>query len=135
MARFCVATMDSRIGWETQSPQAALARHTTYWFQSRKNQGKVVGDVPSFYYLFKQYSQYPEQMEEQTREQFKRYLEELFDEVAVACVRQNVTGSANNYRLTLTARVVVDGVKYDLAQTILVTGEMYKVLDQERLKR
>ncbi|CRQ12404.1 hypothetical protein PAERUG_E6_London_17_VIM_2_12_12_03582 [Pseudomonas aeruginosa] len=74
-------------------------------------------------------------MVEQVQDKFKAYLEELFDEVMVGVSRQNVTGSVNNYRLILTARVVVDNMKYDLAQTILITGELYKVLDLERLKR
>lgn len=94
-----------------------------------------MGGVPSFYMLFKNYSHQPEMMVEQTREKFKAYLEELFDEVLVEVSRQNITGELNNYRLILSARVISDGVKYDLAQTILVTGELYKVLDMERLKK
>lgn len=135
MARFCVGSMSTEYGWETQSPEVALSLHTTYWFASRENQGKVLGDVPSFYMLFKDFSNQPEMMVEQTREKFKAYLEELYDEVLVEVTRQNITGELNNYRLILSARVVSDGVKYDLAQTILVTGELYKVLDMERLKK
>ncbi|HFT2124617.1 hypothetical protein [Pseudomonas aeruginosa] len=127
--------MDSKLGWETQSPDTAISRHVTYWFTSRENQGKLIGGVPSFYMIFKDFAQYPDQMVEQVQDKFKAYLEELFDEVMVGVSRQNVTGSVNNYRLILTARVVVDNMKYDLAQTILITGELYKVLDLERLKR
>lgn len=135
MGRFCVASLDTKVGWEIQSVEAAISRHVTYWFTSRTNQGKVLGDVPSFYMLFQLYSAQPEQMITQTTDEFKRYLNELFDDVIVDVSKQNLTGELNNYRLILTARVVVDGVKYDLAQTILVTGELYTVLDIERLKR
>lgn len=135
MGRFCVGTMDTRVGWEVESAEAAISRHLTYWFTSRENQGKVVGGVPSFYMLFKTHAAQPEEMVKQTRDNFKRYLEELFDDVIVECVRQNLTGETNNYRLVLTARVIVDGQKYDLAQTILATGELYKVLDTERLSK
>lgn len=134
MARFCIGTMTTSAGWETQSAEAAISRHVTYWFTGRENQGKVLGNVPNFYMLFKNFSARPEQMVEQTREKFKAYLEEQFDDVVVDVGRQNLTGELNNYKLTLSARVVVDGVKYDIAQTILVTGELYKVLDAERLK-
>lgn len=134
MARFCIGTMDTSSGWETQSVEAAIARHVTYWFTGRENQGKVLGKVPNFYMLFKNYSAQPEQMVNEMRDKFKAYLEEQFDSVVVDVSRQNLTGEINNYRLTLSARVVVDGVKYDIAQTILVTGELYKVLDTERLK-
>lgn len=133
--RFIVGTMDTQHGWETQSPDTAISKHVTYWFQSRENQGKVIGDVPSFYMLFQEHSRNPEVMVDQTREKFKAYLEELFDDVLVDVTRQNLTGQANNYRLILTARVVVDDNKYDIAQTIIVTGELYKTLDLERLKK
>lgn len=133
--RFIVGTMDTQHGWETQSPDTAISKHVTYWFQSRENQGKVIGDVPSFYMIFQKYSRQPEEMEKQTREKFKAYLEELFDDVLVEVIRQNLTGQANNYRLILTARVLVDDIKYDIAQTILVTGELYKTLDLERIKK
>lgn len=134
MARFCIGTMDTSTGWETQSVEAAISRHITYWFSGRENQGKVLGGVPNFYMLFKNFSSRPEQMVDQMRDKFKAYLEEQFDDVAVDVGRQNLTGELNNYRLTLSARVVADGVKYDIARTILVTGELYKVLDMERLK-
>lgn len=134
MARFCIGTMDTSTGWETQSVEAAISRHITYWFSGRENQGKVLGGVPNFYMLFKNFSSRPEQMVDQMRDKFKAYLEEQFDDVAVDVGRQNLTGELNNYRLTLSARVVADGVKYDIARTILVTGELYKVLDTERLK-
>lgn len=135
MGRFCIGTMDTSSGWETQSVEAAISLHVTYWFTGRQNQGKILGDVPNFYMLFKDYSSNPEQMVSQMRDKFKAYMEEQFDDVIVDVSRQNVTGETNNYRLILASRVVVDGVKYDLAQTILVTGELYKVLDTERLKK
>lgn len=135
MDRYCVASMSTETGWETQSPQAALAKHVTYWFQSRENQGKVMGKVPSFYMIFKTFSRDPEKMVEETRTKFKAYIEELFDNVLVHVERQNITGEINNYKLILTARVNVGGVNYDLAETILATGELYRVLDTERLKR
>lgn len=135
MTRFCIGTLDSKLGWETQSPPAALARHVTYWFTSRENQGKLLGKVPSFYMLFKNYSNNPDEMVTQTTSKFKAYLEEAFDDVIVDVSRQNLTGELNNYRLMLSARIVADGIKYDLAQTIVVTGELYKVLDTERLRK
>lgn len=135
MGRFCIGTMDTKHGWEVQSVPSAISLHITYWFESRENQGKVLGKVPSFYKLFKDHGQSPEKMSEETKTQFKAYLEEQFDDVVVECTRQNLTGNLNNYALQLSARVVVDGVKYDIAETISVTGELYKLLDQERLKK
>lgn len=135
MGRYCIATMDSRNGWENTSPTNALALHVTYWFVSRENQDKVLGKVPGFYALFQKHGQNPEEFRKQVEEQFKLYLEEQFDEVAVVVTLQNITGQANNYTMILASRVAVDGVKYDLAETILITGELYKVVSNARLNR
>lgn len=134
MASYCVGTLDSKVGWETQSVENAISKHVTYWFVSRYNQGKIIGEVPSFYYLFEKHSSNPEEMAKQTRDQFKQYLEELFDEVVIETSMQSHKGSVNNYNLNIAGMVVVDGVKYDIAETIIVTGEFYKKLTAERFK-
>jgi len=135
MGRFCIATMDTRSGWETESPLNAISLHTTYFFAARENQDKLLGNVPNFYSLWQQYGELPERMVENLKTIFTAYMKEQFDEVVIEVIKQNLTGQANNYRLILTGKIVVDGSVYDLAETILVTGEFYKVLTNERLKR
>jgi len=127
--------MDTRYGWETESPLNAIALHTTYFFAARENQDKLISNVPNFYGLWQKYGETPERLRENLKTQFLEYMKEQFDEVLIEVIKQNITGQANNYRLILTGKVVVDGSDYDLAETILVTGEQYKVLTNERLKR
>jgi len=134
-ARFIVGTLDTAVGWETQSVETAISRHITYWFAARENQGKVVSAVPNWHTLFMEYSHQPEKMVEQTKTAFKAYLNELFNDVEVYVESQNLTDQRYNYKLVLAARVTVNGERYDIAQTILATGELYKVLDMERLKK
>lgn len=131
---FIVGTMDTSIGWETQSPTEALAKHITYWFQSRRNQGKVLGDVPSFYYLIKQYGERPETLVEQTQIELERYIKELFAVCSIDVSKENLTGKANQYTLIIAVRVVHAGEPYDLAQAVLITGEQYKLIDEQRLR-
>lgn len=133
MSTFIVGTMSTAHGWETQSPVEALAKHITYWFQSRRNQGKVLGDVPSFYYLVKQYGEKPETLIEQARGELERYIQELFPQCALSITREDLTGKLNQYTLIIAVRVVSDGLAYDLAQSVLVTGQQYKLIDQQRL--
>lgn len=133
MGRFLVATMSTSSGFETTSPRDALAKHITYWFQSRRNQGKVLGEVPSFYFLHKQYGQVPERLIEQTQTELERYVKELFPDSSVSVERQNITGKLNQYTLIIAARVISDGVSYDMADAVLVTGEQYKLIDKSRL--
>lgn len=135
MGRFCIATMDTRSGWETESPLNAISLHTTYFFAARENQDKLLGGVPNFYGLWQKYGETPERMVSNLKSIFTDYMKEQFDEVLIEVIKQNITGQANNYRLILTGKIVVDGAVYDLAETILVTGEFYKVLTNERLKQ
>jgi hypothetical protein len=134
MASFIVGTMTTASGWETQSPPDALAKHITYWFQSRRNQGKVMGNVPSFYYLIKQYGGKPETLLEKCNMELEQYIKELFPVCSVTVTRENLTGKTNQYTLIIAARIVSDNVAYDLARSVLVTGEEYKLLDAQRLR-
>ena len=133
MDGFLVGTMTTSSGWEIQSVPNALSKHITYWFQSRRNQGKVMGAVPSFYYLIKQYGEDPDKLVEQTRNELERYIQELFPQCSVSCSKENLTGKVNQYRLIIAVRVISSGIGYDLAEAVLITGESYKLIDAARL--
>lgn len=133
MGTFLVGTMTTSNGWEHESVPDALSKHILYWFQSRRNQGKVMGGVPSFYFLIKQYGQDPDKLVEQARDELERYVKELFTDCSVAVSRENLTGQANQYTLIIAVKVVSDGVAYDLANAVLITGEQYKLVDTWRL--
>lgn len=133
MAQFCVGSMTSGSGWITESVPEALARHITYWFQSRRNQGKVIGNVPSFYFLIKQYGQDPDRLIEQAHTELEQYIKELFRDCSVSVTRENLTERGNQYTLIIAVKVVSDGEAYDLAQAVLITGEYYKLIDAARL--
>ena len=133
MAGYCVGTMSSKVGWEFKSPQEALALHFMYWFTTRRDQGKVIGQVPSFYYLWATHGTTPETMVDRTKAEFDSYIKELFPKSEVNVTMQIVEGQKNNYHLLLAAKIVVDGIVYDLSKVVLVTGQKYQVLDQKRL--
>lgn len=133
MAGYIVGTMRVANGWETKSPTEALALHVTYWFQSRQNQGKVLGNVPSFYALVKQHGQNPERLIEETELALTNYIKELFPDTLVKVSKENKTGEVNQYTLIISSRIVSDGVSYDLASAVLITGEQYKLIDTARL--
>lgn len=135
METFCVATMSTGNGWETKSPEEALALHFLYWFTSRRNQGKVVGKVPSFYYLWATHGRTPELLKEATELEFGGYLKELFETSEVAIQINDLDNAKSTYHLAVSARIVSDGFAYDLARVILVTGEKYKILDEARLNQ
>lgn len=133
MAGFMVGTMSTKNGWETQSVPEALALHLTYWFQSRRNQGKIAGEVPSFYYLWQQYGTNQELMVEQTTIKLKEYMSELFPDPAVSVAAVDKTDGGSQYRLVFGVRVFFDGQSHDLAASVIITNEQYKLVDEERL--
>lgn len=133
MSKFLVGTMTTSHGWEVESVPDALAKHVTYWFQSRRNQGKVVSQVPSFYFLIKQYGQDPDRLIEQAHTELEQYIKELFRDCSVSVTRENLPGQINQYTMIIAVKVVSDGVVYDLAQSVLITGEQYKLIDAARL--
>lgn len=135
MSTFCVGTMDSGIGWEIQSVEEALSRHFTYWFTSRRNQGKVLPKVPSFYYLFMKFNQTPQALVEKAQQEFDAYLGELFPQRTVRITYTFINETRSLYTVQIDAQVISDGRVYDLGRTIETTGEHYKILDDERLKK
>lgn len=135
MRGFIVGTMSTQSGWETQSPYDALSWHITYWFAARKSQLKAVADVPSFYALWEKYGTDPVRLENEVRSALRDYIAELFDDCVADVKRENVEGQVNNYRLIISARVKYDGAGYDLSRAVEITGEKYKLLDDERLAK
>lgn len=130
---FCVATLSSTRGFETKSPEEALSLHFLYWFTSRRSQGKVKDKVPSFYYLVARHGTNPDKLQDAVRTELLSYMKELFSEVEVFVERSNVDGTNSKYHLVIGANISYESKKYNLAQTIIVTGEHYKILDKKRL--
>lgn len=135
MSNFCLASMDSSIGWETQSVETALAKHFTYWLESRRNQGKVIGNVPSFFYLFMKYSDTPDALVEKAQQELDSYMGEMWPQREVLVTYQYINGSRSLYTVQLDIKVISDGKLYDLGRTIEKTGEEYRILDEKRLAR
>jgi len=134
VSSFCVGTLDSGVGFETQSPEEAISRHLTYWFASRRNQGKIMGNVPSWNYLWMTHNRTPDRLAEKAKEELDTYFGELFAQRTVEVTFQYLNESRSLYSLQISIQVISDGKLYDVGRTILKTGEHYKVLDSERLK-
>lgn len=135
MSTFCLASMDTSVGWEIQSVETALAKHFTYWLTSRRNQGKVMGGVPSFFYLFMKYSQTPEALVEKAQQELDSYMGEMWPQREVIVTFEYIGESRSLYSVQLNIKVISDGKLYDLGRTIEKTGEDYRILDEKRLAR
>lgn len=134
VSTFCVGTLDSSVGFETQSVEEAISRHFAYWFASRRNQDKIMGEVPSWNYLYMTYNRTPDRLAEKAKEELDTYFGELFPQRNVTVSFEYINETKSLYSIQISVQVISDGLAYDVGRTILKTGEFYKVLDSERLK-
>jgi len=74
-------------------------------------------------------------MIERTRTELDSYIKELFPESEVSVTKKDWVESKSQYTLIIAARVISNGIAYDLAESVLITGEHFKVLDKKRLNR
>lgn len=133
MSSFIVGTMNTETGWETQSVPQALSDHLMYWFASRRNQAKTLENTPSFYYLWQKYGSDQDTFITQAKKELVDYIAELFPNPAVDVTTTSISDAGTKYTLVIAVRVISDGVPYDLARSVLITNQTYKVLDEERL--
>lgn len=133
MSKFCVATMKSSHGWETKSPEEAISLHLTYWFTGRRSQGRIFGDVPSFYSLWQKYGDQQDRFIEECNQALESYFKELFSDTTILVSYKNNPNSTTKYNLIIQGKFIVDGIGYDLARSVEVTEGYYKLLDEERL--
>lgn len=135
MANYLVATLSSSIGWITDSVEEALDKHFLYYFTSRRSQGKVITNTPSFYYVLSEHGTSQDSLISALRESFSEYLSELFPNNEVGVTAHSESSRDGKYGLSLTAKVVHEDKAYDLTKSILINGESYKVLDKYRLNK
>ena len=133
MADFCVGTMTTEMGWEVQSPVEAIARHFSYWLISRRNQGKVLDKVPSFFYLFMRFSRTPDTLVEKAKQELEEYFGELSSQRNVAVTYKYINNTKTLYTVQIDIQVIIDGTAYDLGRSIEITGEFYREIDKMRL--
>jgi len=130
---FCVGTMSSKTGWETKSVENAMYLHFYYWFISRENQSKTISQVPSFYKLWKDYGEKPDDMISNTKLFLTKYMQELFPNVNVDVKTTNVNGTISLYNLNVNVRVTVGDVGYSLSKIVEVRPDAFLLLDKHRL--
>lgn len=133
MAGFVVGTMSTELGFETKSVISAMSWHLTYYFTSRSDQGKVVGDTPSFYFTWRKFGEVPETLIDRSKQELKAYFKELFSETDVQVSKVAVNDSPNHYTLQFAVRVMHENQFYDLAEAVYVDGERFELLDKRRL--
>lgn len=133
MTKGIVGSM-SKMGWITE-PQLKAAKKIDYWFEARKNQCIVIGDVESFQYV-RESSQGTlitvEEFCERMRLSLQRVMLECFESAEIFAVPEDVNGNGSIFRCHFSGTVYENGVGYDIAKAVLFNNKSYEKIDEGR---
>ncbi|BEH89645.1 hypothetical protein [Klebsiella phage phiKp_32] len=127
MTGFCVATM-STLGFIADDVKLAMDRHLTYWFASRRDQNKLIGEVDSFEYLLMTYQGNRSALVSNVESSLRTYFQQIFSTVEVQVSDSDMPGETENFTLVMALRVTHEGVPYDLQNAVIVSGASYTLL-------
>lgn len=133
MPKGVVATMDT-MGFITE-PAIKIDRAIAYWFANRIDQCIILRNIHSYQYVMAKH-QGDKRSEERFLEEIKKnlteYLLQIFDSASVDARSVRANEGDKMYTLVLSGIVAQDGKTYDVARSVLVNGETYKIVDEGR---
>lgn len=131
--KFVVATM-STLGMITESVEQAMDRHLTYWFMAKRSQGSSITNTSSFDWVLMHSQGNKDKVVEDVAEYLKAHFEELFDvvEVQAKTTDMDVEGDGK-FILTIQLTVVHDNKRYDLGNSVVVSGKSFEILNRGRV--
>lgn len=131
MTKPAIATM-SKIGFIVDEIPLILAKQLDYYFQARRNQSTYISGIESFEYVLAENQGNKEMMLKSVKDSITTLYKELFDRVDVTTKANPDTPEAANFTLIISVRVTYNGTPYDLAESVLVTGQTYKRIQEGR---
>lgn len=133
MAKGVVATMDT-VGFITE-PTVKIDRAIAYWFANRLDQCIVLRGTHSYQYVMAKHQDdkgSEERFLEEIKKNLTEYLLQIFDSVSVEAKSYRKNEGDKMFTLILSGVVVQDDKKYDLARSVLINGETYRLVDEGR---
>lgn len=133
MPKGVVATMDT-IGFVTE-PKIKIDRAIAYWFANRIDQSLVIRNVHSYLYVVAKHQDdkgSEERFLDDIKKNLTEYLLQIFDSVSVEARAIRKNEGDKMFTLHLSGVVTEDGKRYDLARSVYVSGETYKLVDEGR---
>lgn len=132
MAKGVVATMDT-LGYLTE-PMIKGDRLVAYWFANRVDQCIILRDINSFQYLTAKHQgdKSEEKLLEDIEINLRAFLLECFDQASVAVKALRKEEGDKMFTLAIAAEFWQDGKRYDLAKSVILSGETYKLVDNGR---
>lgn len=133
MPKGVVATMDT-MGFITE-PAIKIDRAIAYWFANRIDQCIILRDIHSYQYVMANHQgdkRSEEKFLEEIKQNLTEYLLQIFDGVSVDANSHRENEGDKMFTLLLSGIVNQDGKNYDLARSVLVNGETYKLVDEGR---
>lgn len=132
MANGMVATMDT-LGYLTE-PTIKADRAIAYWFANRIDQCLILRDINSYQYLVAKHQDdhTEERLLQDVKKHLRDYLLELFEKVSVEAWAKRENEGDKMYTLVVSAEFWQDGVRYDLAKSVIEAGSTYRTIDYGR---
>lgn len=133
MAKGVVATMDT-VGFITE-PSVKIDRAMAYWFANRIDQCIILRNIHSYQYVMAKHQDdkgSEERFLEDIKKNLTEYLLQIFDSASVEAKSSREKEGDKMFTLRLSGVVAQDGKTYDLAKSVLINGETYKLVDEGR---
>ncbi len=134
MSNGCVGTM-STLGFVTKDMNLAMDLHIAYWFAARRDQCKMIPDVPSFEWVLMQNQGDREKLLTEVKTTLTTYFQELTEQVEVLTSSTTESGNPDDGKFTMLVGVkcvTPDGKEYDLQRAVLVSGQTYELIKKGR---
>lgn len=133
MSKTLIGTM-STIGFITDDQlELAADRHLTYWFACRRNQNRLLDPNSSFEYLLSDYQGNKDSLVANFKISIESYFKKVFDSVNVEVQTPEYTDTPGNFTLEFSLSITNDGRSIDLLNSVLISGESYKLVKEGRL--
>lgn len=128
-----VAATMSVVGY-LYEPQATVDRLVAWWFANRIDQSTILGNIPSYQYVVASHQNdfRIDEFLEDVKTNLRTYLLECFEGADVQASAPGYEVGSKMFSLHVAAVVERDGKRYDVAQSVLLNGESYKLVDNGR---
>lgn len=133
MPNGAVGTMDT-IGFITE-PTIKIDRAIAYWFANRVDQCIILRNIHSYQYVVAKHQDDKKGVErflDDVQKNLTEYLLQIFEAVSVSAHANRQNESDKMFTLVISGVVKQGGKPYDLAHSVAVSGETYKLIDKGR---
>ncbi len=131
MADPVVSTM-STLGFIVESVPMQMDKHIAYYFAARRNQSKIIPNVPSFEWTLKKHQGNKEDLKNAIKLEVIEYFKQLYEWADVQTVA-DPDDRTTVFTLGIAVMITHKGKRYDLNKSVLISGKTYEIINEGRV--